>query len=204
MFTQIIDDIFIDREKRIVRKGDEQIHLTGLEYGLLDYLSVHANRICRRKELLDDIWGAKFLYDTGTIDVHLHALRRKLGWTSKHPVEAIRGVGLIMHIDRPASHYTINLRTFFANWLRSREVDLNSYGLVPQLQLTPFVNELTIESDALRRMLDGIITPLLPFTKPGVLHVSTRLTMNSFTLSIDINGIKFELRIPIYDESDKS
>ena len=200
MFTQIIDDIAINRKARIVREGDKHIHLTGLEYGLLDYLSAHANRICTRKELLEYIWGAQFQYDTGTIDVHLHALRRKLGWTSKRPIEAIRGVGLILRIDQKVTHYAINLQSFFTNWLRSHEVELTSSGLVPQLHLTPFVSELTLESEALRKMLDGIIESLLPFTQPGVLNITSRLTMRHFILTLDINGIISELRIPVNTE----
>jgi DNA-binding winged helix-turn-helix (wHTH) protein len=201
MFIPIIDNVEIDRETRSVRKGGEQIHLTALEYGLLDYLSAHANRLCKRQELLDYIWGANFQYDTGTIDVHLHALRRKLGWTTKHPIEAVRGAGLILRIDRAITHYTINLQTFFARWLSSHEMELTSRSLVPQLNLTPFVKELTIESEALRRMLDGILESLLPFTHPGVLNITTRLTMRHFTLTLDINGIISELRIPVNTEN---
>ena len=53
-----------------MRKDGQEIHLTGLEYGLLDYLSAHANRICPRWEILDHVWGTRFQYDTGTIDVN--------------------------------------------------------------------------------------------------------------------------------------
>ena len=45
MYITIIDTIEIDREQRTVRKEGQEIHLTALEYGLLDYLSAHANRI---------------------------------------------------------------------------------------------------------------------------------------------------------------
>lgn len=73
MYITIVDDIEINRELRSVRKDGQEIHLTGLEYGLLDYLSNHANRICSRGEILDHVWGTRFQYDTGTIDVHLNA-----------------------------------------------------------------------------------------------------------------------------------
>ena len=83
MYLTIIDNIEIDRETRTVRKNGQEIHLTGLEYGLLEFLSAHANRICSREEILEHVWGARFQYDTGTIDVHLNALRRNLGCTKK-------------------------------------------------------------------------------------------------------------------------
>ena len=77
MYTTITNHIELDREQRRVRKDGQEIHLTGLEYGLLEFLSAHPNRICTRQMLLDHVWGDRFQYDTGTIDVHLNALRRK-------------------------------------------------------------------------------------------------------------------------------
>ena len=75
MFTTLTDHIEIDREQHSVSKDGQEIHLTGLEYGMLDFLSAHPNRICTRQELLDHIWGDRFRYDTGTIDVQLNAMR---------------------------------------------------------------------------------------------------------------------------------
>jgi DNA-binding winged helix-turn-helix (wHTH) protein len=194
----------MDRDRRCVRKDGELIHLTGLEYGLLDYLVAHANRLCTRQELLDHVWGPRFQYDAGTIDVHLNALRRKLGWTKSRPVETIRGAGLIFRVEQSSTRYTIDLQAFLTQWLQSHEVEISSAGLVAQLHLTPFVNELTIEPEALRRMLDGIMDALLPGAQPGILRITTRLTMRHFSLSLDFNGTVSELRIPIYSDFEHS
>lgn len=204
MYSVITEHIQIDRDQRRVRKDGQEVHLTGLEYGMLDYLSSHANRLCSRQELLDHVWGPRFLYDPGTIDVHLNALRRKMGWSINRPVETIRGVGLILRIEQSVRHYTIDLQTFLTDWLRCHEVEISAAGLVAQQHLTPFINELTIEPDALRRMLDGILAALLPNAQPGILRLSTRLTMHSFSLAIDINGTVNELRIPVYGDSEVS
>ena len=204
MYTTITNYIEIDREQRSVRKDGKEIHLTGLEYGLLEYLSAHPNRICTRQMLLDHVWGDRFQYDTGTIDVHLNALRRKLGWTNKEPIETIRGIGFIFHIEQKATHYTIDLQAFLMEWLRSRETDILAKGLAAQLHLTPFVNEITIEPNALWQMLDSVLTALLPSAQPGVLQLSSKLTMQHFILSLDLNGTINELRIPIYSDFDAS
>ncbi len=204
MWSIITEHIEIDREQRCVRKDGEAVHLTGLEYGLLDYLSSRANHLCTRQELLDHVWGPRFQYDPGTIDVHLNALRRKLGWSKSRPIETIRGAGLIFRVERTIAHYTIDLQTFLAEWIRSHEVDITSAGLTAQLQLTPFVNELTIAPEALRRMLDGILMALLPAAQPGMLRLTTKLTMQHFTLSLDINGTISDLRIPISGDFDAS
>ena len=204
MYTTITNHIELDREQRSVRKDGQAIHLTGLEYGLLDFLSARPNRICTRQMLLDHVWGDCFQYDTGTIDVHLNALRRKLGWTKKEPIETIRGVGFVFHIEQKATHYTIDLQAFLMEWLRSRETEISAKGLVAQIHLTPFVNEITIEPKALRQMLDSVLTALLPSAQPGVLRLSSKLTMQYFILSMDLNGTINELRIPIYGEFDAS
>ena len=200
MFITITDHIEIDREQRSVRKDGQVIHLTGLEYGLLEFLSAHPNRICTRQMLLDHVWGDRFQYDTGTIDVHLNAMRRKLVWTKKEPIETIPGVGFVFHVEQRVTHYTIDLQTFLTEWLRSRETEINAKGLVAQIQLTPFVNEITIEPKALQQLLDSVLTALLPSAQPGVLRLTSQLTMQHFILSLDLNGTINELRIPIYGD----
>ena len=200
MYINIANHIELDREQRSVRKDGQAVHLTGLEYGLLDFLSAHPNRICTRQMVLDHVWGDRFQYDTGTIDVHLNALRRKLGWTKKEPIETIRGLGFIFHIELKVTHYTIDLQAFLMEWLRSRETEISAKGLVAQIQLTPFVNEITIEPKALQQLLDSVLTALLPSAQPGVLRLSSKLTMQHFILSLDLNGTINELRIPIYGD----
>ena len=204
MYTTITNNIELDREQRSVRRDGEEIHLTGYEYGLLDYLSARPNRICTRQMLLDHVWGDRFQYDTGTIDVHLNALRRKLGWGKKEPIETIRGVGFVFRVEQKITHYTIELQAFLTDWLRSRETEISAKGLVAQIHLTPFVNEITIEPKALQQMLDGVLTALLPSAQPGVLRLSSKLTMQHFILSLDLNGTINELRIPIYGDFDAS
>lgn len=204
MYQHLTEYIELDRERRSVRKEGQEVHLTGLEYGLLDYLSAHANRVCKRQELLDHIWGSRFYYDTGTIDVHLNALRRKLSWDKTFPIETIRGVGLVFRVSHIVPRYTIDLQAFLVEWLRRHEVELQSFGLVSQLHLTPFINELTIAPEALERMLDGILLALLPGSRPGILRLSSKLTMQSFVFAIDLNGTVNELRIPINGEFEKS
>lgn len=204
MYISITNHIELDREQRSVRKDGQEIHLTGLEYGLLDFLSAHPNRICTRQMVLDHVWGTRFQYDTGTIDVHLNALRRKLGWTKKEPIETIRGIGFIFHIEQRITHYTIDLQAFLTDWLRSRETEISAKGLAAQLHLTPFVNEITIEPKALQQMLNSILTALLPSAQSGVLRLNSKLTMQHFILSLDLNGTINELRIPIYGDYDVS
>ena len=196
MYITITDHIELDREQRSVRKEGKEIHLTGLEYGLLEFLSAHPNRICTRQMVLDHVWGDRFQYDTGTIDVHLNALRRKLGWSAKEPIETLRGIGFILHTERPSEEVS-PLTKLAYDWLRAHENELKAHGLTVQLQLTPWVNTLTIHPDSLRKWLDASLETLLPSAQTGSLCLSSRLTMHHFSLALDINGTVTELRIPI-------
>ena len=199
-----VGHIELDSTTHTVKCEGIPVNLTPLEFALLAYLMQHPNRLCSRDDILDHVWGQRFQYDTGTIDVHLNAIRRKLGLSRTRPIETIRGAGLIFRVEKPVERYTIDLQTFLAEWLQSHEVDITSAGLTAQLQLTPFVNELTIAPDALRRMLDGILMALLPAAQSGVLRLSSKLTMQHFTLSLDINGTISDLRIPISGDFDAS
>jgi hypothetical protein len=147
--------------------------------------------------VLDHVWGNKFQYDPGTIDVHLNAIRRKAGFSKTRPIESIRGIGLVFRTEQPIAHYTIDLQRFAKEWISSHEVELQAKGLKPSIHLTPFVNEITIEPNALRKMLDAVLAALLPSAQKGHLKLSSKLNMQYFILSLEMNGTINELKIPI-------
>ena len=197
MFIPLIDDIEIDRETHLVKDAKHNIHLTKLEFGLLDFLATHANRVCTRNDLLDHVWGERFMYDTGTIDVHLNALRRKMGWNNKTPIETLRGIGFVFHTKNVQTHQLSPLLEVSSQWINAHSGDFAAHGLTIEVALTPWVNELTIHPDNLHRWLDASLDTLLPTAQPGVLRLSSRLTIHYFSLKLDINGTNCELNIPI-------
>lgn len=193
-----IANIELNTDTHSVLRDGEAINLTPLEFGLLAYLMQHPNRLCSRTEILDRVWGQRFHYDTGTIDVHLNALRRKLGCARNHPIETIRGAGLILHSDEATKPYSLTIRPFITEWLQSHQGEFEAKGLVPQMHLDPFVSEITMSPSDLRTMLDGILAALLPSAKPGTIRISSHLGINSFSFTLAINGTINDLRIPIY------
>lgn len=197
MYIPVGNHIELDRDLHSVRKDSNEVRLTGLEYGLLEYLTRHADRICSRTEILENVWGNAFLYDTGTIDVHLNALRRKMGFSKTKPIETVRGVGLIYRSETGKTTYMLDLHAFIVNWLHSHEAELNAHRLVPSLHLTPFINEITMQPEVLQKMLDANFAALLSSARPGALRIHSKLTMTHFIFSLDINGTVSELRIPI-------
>jgi len=90
------NDLNIDTERYEVRRGDELIPLTPVEFKLLVTLVAADGRALTRDQLLDAVYGS----DDGdvldrTIDVHVGRLREKLGDDAERPryVMTVRGVG---------------------------------------------------------------------------------------------------------------
>lgn len=195
-----VGNIELDTDVHSVLVNSEAINLTPLEFGVLAYLMQHPNHLCTRTEIIDKVWGLRFQYDTGTLDVHLNALRRKIGGTRNRPIETIRGAGLILHSGEVAKPYSLTIQPFITEWLHSHRGEFEAKGLVAQLHLDPFVSEITMSPNDLRTMLDGILAALLPSAKPGTIRVTSHLSLNYFSLTLAINGTINELRIPIYGD----
>lgn len=72
------------------------IDLTLKEFQLLAYLFKNKNRVCSRKEIIENVWDIHFEYDTSVIDVFINAIRKKLNLKKDDPrLHTIRGVGYI-------------------------------------------------------------------------------------------------------------
>ena len=72
--------------------GQEEIHLTALEFRLLKTLMDRKGRVQSRDTLLSDVWGIEADVTTRTVDTHVKRLREKLGPAGKY-IETLRGVG---------------------------------------------------------------------------------------------------------------
>ena len=83
-------DIVLDLDRRKARVGSSEISLTEREFSMLAHLMRRRGDVCRRDELLNDIWGQTFGPSSNVVDVCVARLRSKL---QQLPVETIRGVG---------------------------------------------------------------------------------------------------------------
>ena len=89
-------DLTIDPSRHEVRRGDEAIDLTRVEFRLLSAILAADGRVLSRDQLLDAVYGqdAADVLDR-TIDVHIRRLRDKLDDDPDAPryVQTVRGVG---------------------------------------------------------------------------------------------------------------
>ncbi|MFD3548246.1 response regulator transcription factor [Streptomyces sp. NPDC058655] len=91
--------LVVDRRTRQAWVGDVLVALTPKEFDLLALLAEDPGAVYSRQQILDQVWDPHFHGPTKTLDVHVAALRRKLGdpaW-----IHTVRGVGF--RLVAPAS-----------------------------------------------------------------------------------------------------
>jgi two-component system, OmpR family, response regulator RegX3 len=90
-----VGDVSMDLAKHAVTRGGEPIELTVKEFDLLRMLLEHAGSVVKREHLFREVWETTWLGSTKTLDVHVSALRRKLGDDPAAPryIHTVRGVG---------------------------------------------------------------------------------------------------------------
>jgi len=86
----------LDRRARRCAIGGDGVELTRREFDLLETLLASPGRAFTRDQLLDEVWGSRFVSEK-TIDVHIVGLRRKLGGALR--ISTLRGVGYRLEAD---------------------------------------------------------------------------------------------------------
>ncbi|MBC2906412.1 response regulator transcription factor [Streptomyces cupreus] len=89
--------LVVDRRTRQVWVGEVQVPLTPKEFELLALLTEDPGAVYSRQQILDRVWDQHYEGPTKTLDVHVAALRRKLG----HPawIQTLRGVGFRLAVQ---------------------------------------------------------------------------------------------------------
>ncbi len=73
-----IGDLVIDLADRRVIRGEENVHLTPIEFDLLRVLAQNRGRLVTHKQLLQEVWGPSYGEETHYLRVHVAHIRRKL------------------------------------------------------------------------------------------------------------------------------
>lgn len=91
----VVGDVRVDFEGREVRQGGAVVDLTRTEFDVLAALARRPQRAFSRRQLVDEVWGPDWVGDQHLVDVHVAAIRRKLGDDPAEGryVRTVRGVG---------------------------------------------------------------------------------------------------------------
>ncbi|WP_127497290.1 response regulator transcription factor [Paenibacillus glycanilyticus] len=96
-----LNGIRIEKQSRRVFVNEREVSFTAKEYDLLLYLVTHPNRVFRKEDLFEQIWGMDAIgSDHATVTVHISKLREKIERDPSKPqyVETIWGVGYRFNI----------------------------------------------------------------------------------------------------------
>jgi DNA-binding response OmpR family regulator len=94
----VIGDLVVDQRTRRVTVADRPIDLTPKEFDLLALLASEPGTVFTRQRILESVWDEHWYGPTKTLDVHVAAVRRKLG--APEWIATVRGVGF--RLEDPA------------------------------------------------------------------------------------------------------
>lgn len=91
-------DLELDLNKKIAKRGEKTIELTGKEFSLLKFLMLNKGCIISRTEIAEKVWEIGFDTGTNIVDVYINILRKKIDRDFEHKLIQTR-VGMGYYID---------------------------------------------------------------------------------------------------------
>ncbi|MBT3322213.1 MAG: response regulator transcription factor [Anaerolineae bacterium] len=90
-----VADLELNTESHTLKLGEENIHLTRIEFTLLEIMARHPGQIFSRAQLLENLHGVAYLGYDRSIDAHIKNLRRKIEDDPAEPkyILTVYGVG---------------------------------------------------------------------------------------------------------------
>lgn len=85
-----IGDLVIDKDNVKVTKNGQHFLLPKKEFDLLYLLASNTEKVFKREEILEKVWGNDVVVGERTIDVHIRRLREKLGINM---IQTLKGIG---------------------------------------------------------------------------------------------------------------
>lgn len=84
--------VTLDLDGHTVTAEGQRVTLTFKEFELLRLFLSHPGMAYTRDQLFNDVWGADYVGESRTVDMHIRTLRQKLGPCGEH-IATVRGVG---------------------------------------------------------------------------------------------------------------
>lgn len=88
--TVNIGNLLIDKERYLIRIGDNEMILPRKEFELLSLLVSKPGKVFTREEIYFSVWGENVVVGDRTIDVHIRKLREKIG---NNHIKTLKGIG---------------------------------------------------------------------------------------------------------------
>ena len=86
--------IYVDLTARVVKRDDEILHFTPIEYRLLAFLLTHQNTVLTHRQILLGVWGPNDIENHHYVRIYMGALRKKLEDDPVQPIHVITETGV--------------------------------------------------------------------------------------------------------------
>ena len=87
-------EVEVDRQARLVRRAGVEVHLTPIEYRLLNVLAGHAGRVLTHRQLLREVWGPSHAEQNHYLRIYMGHLRQKLEADPAQPQHLLTETGV--------------------------------------------------------------------------------------------------------------
>ncbi len=102
-----VGDVVLDPDEHRVTVDGDEVTLPLKEFEVLHLLLANAGRVLTRETLIDRVWGADYVGDTKTLDVHIKRLRSKIEDDPGAPTRIVTIRGLGYKYERAATQATV-------------------------------------------------------------------------------------------------
>lgn len=82
-------EVVVDRQARLVRRSGQEVHLTPIEYRLLQVLITNAGRVLTHRQLLREVWGPAHSDQSHYLRIYMGHLRQKLEADPSQPLHLL-------------------------------------------------------------------------------------------------------------------
>lgn len=82
-------------------RTEEELHLTPIEWALVEQLVRHSGRLVSQRHLLHEVWGPQYDDETNYLRVHMANLRRKVEPDPSHPRYFVTEPGMGYRFETP-------------------------------------------------------------------------------------------------------
>ncbi|MEZ5141691.1 MAG: response regulator [Acidimicrobiales bacterium] len=97
----VTPDFTIDLSAKKVHRGDEDVHLTPTEWGIVELLVRHRGKLVTQRQLLQEVWGPQYETEANYLRVYMAGLRRKLEPVPSRPRYFITEPGMGYRFELP-------------------------------------------------------------------------------------------------------
>lgn len=91
--TITVRDLSLDKDSCTLKKGDEEIELTSVEYRIMELFMEHPGKVYTKQQIYEYGWGEEYIIADNNIMVCISKLRAKLDEDPSHYIKTIRGLG---------------------------------------------------------------------------------------------------------------